>query len=174
MQQIAKEIKSDNSTVKYYLIKHNIPIRTQGEQQKGNKNGLTHGKTVKISFCIDCNKKLSKHAYYCGYTRCKKCNYEFYSGKRHWLYIKNLIRKYPKNWTLFLKESIRVRDNHVCQICGKTAKKNGRAMDVHHIDYVKNNLNPENLISLCISCHMSTGGNRDIYIEYFRILKEIL
>mgnify|MGYP001070575699 CR=1 FL=1 len=40
--------------------------------------------------------------------------------------------------------------------------------------YIKENLNPENLITLCQSCHMKTNGNRETYIEFFKILKEII
>ena len=81
---------------------------------------------------------------------------------------------YPISWTKTLKKAIRERDNHRCQICGKSTKKNGRRLDVHHIDYDKNNLYPENLISLCKSCHMKSNYNRETYIEFFKILKEIL
>lgn len=175
MQQIAKELKCDITTVKYYLIKHDAPIRTQSEWQIGNKNGYKTGISLKSAFCIDCGRKLCKNSCYYGYKRCHKCNCEFHSGGNHWCYIKNLIREYPNKFNKILKESIRIRDNHVCQICGKSTKKNGRKMDVHHIDYIKANLNPDNLISLCRNCHCSTTSkkNRAIYIEYFKILKYI-
>ena len=80
----------------------------------------------------------------------------------------------PHRWNEILKASIRERDNHQCQICGKSTKQNSRKLDVHHIDYDKNNLDPENLISLCLNCHRKTNGNRDIYQEYFGILKAII
>ena len=38
-----------------------------------------------------------------------------------------------------------------------TATKNGRELDVHHIDYDKKNSNHDNLVSLCHSCHMKTN-----------------
>ena len=94
------------------------------------------------------------------------------TGKLSPAYIEGLIRKYPCKFNKILKESIRERDNHQCQICGKL--ENGRKLDVHHIDYDKNNLNPKNLITLCRSCHMQSNGNREIYIEYFGILKDCI
>ena len=60
---------------------------------------------------------------------------------------------YSEGWTEELKESIRIRDNRLCRACSKNKHKNGREMDVHHIDESKDNHNPENLISLCHSCH---------------------
>ena len=69
-----------------------------------------------------------------------------------------------------LKEQIRKRDNYTCQKCGKTQDELDRKLDVHHIDYDKTNNRPENLISLCGSCHMKTNYNREDWIEYFEEL----
>lgn len=68
---------------------------------------------------------------------------------------------YGFDWTELLKHSIRTRDCFTCQICGK----NGFV--VHHIDYNKKNCNPENLITLCRSCHTKTNYNREYWMEYF-------
>ena len=56
---------------------------------------------------------------------------------------------------------VRERDNHSCQNCGKKKKKNGRALDVHHLNgecgkksrkYDKvSEMN--GLITLCHKCH---------------------
>jgi hypothetical protein len=67
---------------------------------------------------------------------------------------------YPTDWTSDLKESIRRRDGYACRLCGKTQDENGSKLDVHHIDYDKGNLDPQNLISLCVSCHRKTNGAR--------------
>ncbi len=79
---------------------------------------------------------------------------------------KNGIGKlpYPFEFTKQLKESIRERDNHICQLCGKTEQENGRKLDVHHIDYNKENLDENNLISLCRNCHSKTHNNRENWI----------
>jgi len=77
---------------------------------------------------------------------------------------------YTEEWTETLKESIRQRDNYTCQICGiHQDELNGiiQKLDVHHIDYDKYNLNPDNLLILCRSCHMKTNKNRDYWIKYF-------
>lgn len=67
-----------------------------------------------------------------------------------------------------LKNQIRERDNHTCQECLCTEEQLGRALDIHHIDYCKTNNSPENLISLCRSCHAQTNFSREDWTEYFR------
>jgi len=48
---------------------------------------------------------------------------------------------------------VRARDGHVCQMCGEFGVT--RSLDVHHIIPVVSGgtNNPENLITLCMSCH---------------------
>jgi len=58
---------------------------------------------------------------------------------------------YSVDWTKTLKQSIRERDKYTCQKCGE--KQGDSALCVHHIDGIKTNCNPENLISLCRRCH---------------------
>ncbi len=78
---------------------------------------------------------------------------------------------YPTKWTKMLKESIRERDGQVCQICGNPEPIPGRKLCVHHIDYDKANLDPDNLISLCAKHHSETNYNRKKWKEYFRVLQ---
>lgn len=70
---------------------------------------------------------------------------------------------YTTDWTETLKRSIRERDKYTCQICGKEP-----SIYCHHIDYDKKNCNPNNLITLCHSCHAKTNHNRQHWIIYFR------
>ena len=80
---------------------------------------------------------------------------------------------YPEKWIDILKDSIRQRDNYVCQICGihqDELKDWNRKLDCHHKDYNKDNLNPENLTSLCRSCHIKTNYNREYWKNYFNKL----
>ena len=53
-----------------------------------------------------------------------------------------------------VREQVLVRDNYTCLGCGRTPA-NGAKLSVHHIEgyaYYGPNL-PENLITLCESCH---------------------
>lgn len=67
-----------------------------------------------------------------------------------------------------LKEVIRNRDRRKCSICGKTELEEGKRLQVHHIDYDKKNNNPDNLITLCSSCHCKTNFKRDNWLNYFK------
>jgi hypothetical protein len=70
-----------------------------------------------------------------------------------------------------LKEMIRKRDNYECQIC--STKQNGRKLNIHHIDYDKQNNIPPNLASLCDSCHTKTNTKRKYWIEYFNNIRMV-
>lgn len=67
-----------------------------------------------------------------------------------------------------LKNSIRRRDHHSCIECGYTQERLGYKLHVHHMDYNKNNNNPDNLISLCRSCHAQTNFKREDWEIYFK------
>jgi len=67
-----------------------------------------------------------------------------------------------------LKKKIRERDNYTCQECGMTEKELGYKLHIHHIDYDKKNNNPDNLISLCRSCHLQTNFKREDWTKYFQ------
>jgi 5-methylcytosine-specific restriction endonuclease McrA len=73
---------------------------------------------------------------------------------------------YPIGFRNSLKKLIRKRDNYTCQVCGTT--ENGRRLSVHHIDYDKDNLAPENLVSCCHSCHSKTNFDREHWEKYFK------
>jgi len=90
-------------------------------------------------------------------------------ARENWLGNKNpnwnngsSFEPYTTDWTETLKKSIRQRDKYTCQICGKEP-----AIVIHHIDYNKQNCNPDNLITLCNSCHTKTNHNRNYWTTYF-------
>ena len=70
---------------------------------------------------------------------------------------------YSLDWTRALKKAVRERDNYLCQLC--IVK---RGIQVHHIDYNKKNCNPENLITLCRSCHSKTNEHREKWLKLFK------
>ena len=64
-----------------------------------------------------------------------------------------------------LKQSILERDNHICQ--DPNCSLENHKLAVHHIDYNKKNNNPENLITLCNSCHSKSNFNRQYWTDYY-------
>lgn len=75
---------------------------------------------------------------------------------------------YPFTFNEKLKKQIRKRDNYTCQFCSKREKKNNRRLDIHHIDYNKNNLNFSNLITLCRSCNTMAGYDKEFWVSFFQ------
>lgn len=67
---------------------------------------------------------------------------------------------YPHNWSA-ISTAIRKRDSHACAICGNPGD------DVHHKDYNKKNNAPDNLVTLCKTCHGKTNFNRPYWQAYF-------
>ena len=78
--------------------------------------------------------------------------------------------EYGFDFTIELKENIRKRDSYTCQKCGRRPYNIRDRFACHHIDYNKRNNLEKNLITLCISCHARTNGNRIYWKKYFRKL----
>jgi len=111
--------------------------------------------------CLDCNKEITHKA-----KRCSSCaklgerNNSWNGGAS--------FHDYPVTFNYILKSEIRERDKYMCVVCGCTEEDNGKYLDVHHIDYNKDNCEPDNLISLCRFCHPRTNYNREKWIEVFK------
>jgi uncharacterized protein YlaI len=75
----------------------------------------------------------------------------------------------PDEWKKLAQE-IRKRDNFTCQLCGKKG-----ATDVHHIipRRIKIDNNPDNLITLCRSCHSKVEHLTDKYLAEGKDPREI-
>jgi hypothetical protein len=73
-----------------------------------------------------------------------------------------------------LKEQIRKRDNFRCQECFRhqdelrTKTNKLYKLMIHHIDFNKQNNNPNNLISLCRNCHSQSNFNREDWTSYYQ------
>lgn len=135
------------------------------------------GRSIKKYYCIDCNIPISFIVGFYGKSRCRKCADKQHSlemsGKNNPNYINGLSYSlYTSDFNESIKKYIRERDNHICQNpdCNKTEKENKQALDVHHIDYNKENCKEENLISLCHNCNVKANYNRDYYFALFNYL----
>ncbi len=58
-----------------------------------------------------------------------------------------------------LAPDIRTREGLRCFLCHVTQAANGKDLDVHHIDYDKDNNEPLNLVALCPTCHGAMHGS---------------
>ena len=93
-------------------------------------------------------------------------NYNWKGGKCNHLY--------PPGWTKTLKNIIKTRDGFKCGICGIPQKECKKTLVVHHIDYNKKNLNLNNLITLCRTCHNKTNVKRKYWEEIFLKIMEVI
>ena len=79
------------------------------------------------------------------------------------------IDPYPPEFNEEFKTLIRERDNHTCQLCGKTKEENGRKLDVHHIYYDKSNsdMDSKRFVALCSRCNSKVNFNREYWTKFF-------
>jgi hypothetical protein len=71
---------------------------------------------------------------------------------------------YPWDFNKSLREQIRKRDGYQCQLCLAT----DRLLHAHHIDYVKDNCDHSNLITLCNHCNTKVNSNRPYWTSHFQ------
>jgi len=71
-------------------------------------------------------------------------------------------------WTKDYKETIKERDNHVClnPLCDKTIKR----LNIHHVNFDKENCHPQNLITLCAKCNGKSNFDRNWWISWYRLI----
>jgi len=101
------------------------------------------------------------------------------TGKKHPNYIHgNGYSPYPIMFNDRLKLKIRQRDNFICKNCKITEEKHkskfNRILNIHHIDYNKQNCKDDNLITLCDKCNIKANYNRDYWYSYYTYLINIL
>lgn len=66
------------------------------------------------------------------------------------------------------KESIKKRDRYKC--LDPNCKKISNNLCIHHVDYIKKNCNPKNLITLCFSCNSGANFNRDWHQSWYEAI----
>jgi hypothetical protein len=78
------------------------------------------------------------------------------------------FEKYPRAFSNKIKKYIRNRDGYTCQECGLQEKDYMMCLDVHHIDFNKQNNDERNLISLCKRCHGNTQKDRNGWEKHYK------
>ncbi len=187
LRKTAKRFKCSTPTITKVLEKHGVPrdgkaVYTKDSRKRlseaikrthaeGKMSGEHHwawrgGK--QIATCCICGKKTKRYRISKRPVCSSECNAQRASID---LRIEGLSpRGYPAGWINTLKESIRERDGHACRLCGKSQEDNARLLSTHHIDYDKENLDPRNLLSLCMSCHSKTNRDRARWTRYFKTM----
>jgi hypothetical protein len=143
-------------------------------------------KTGKMYPCAQCESPVYKTE---GHLRCAKrtkgvfcdrvCFSLFYHGKNNPQYKHgNSYNPYPKEFRR-IRRSVLKRDGIKCFLCGteKAPIRPGHVrtnLDVHHIDWDKENNDITNLVTLCLKCHCDQAGTMDQVIERSGILSRKL
>jgi len=166
--EIAKILKCSTTAIYNKLLYYKIKRRTQSEAMKEKFLGRKLSKEHKEKISKSRIKKKSARG---------KHNPMF--GKKHSTKTRSKmsiiaggsgIPYEDKQYTYYfysIRDKIRKGDKNICQLCKKIKLKNGNNLDVHHIDYNKNNNKFINLISLCKKCHLKTNRNRELWKEVF-------
>jgi hypothetical protein len=188
LNQISKILEISNCTIESRLKEYGFKLRDKWEakeliDQSGKNNGsYIDGRCLRKYYC-KCGNEINYKAWRYGKKSCINCYLKIVGYFNKGLKRSKEIRSkyslakggtgtpyenydYPIKF-YELREQIRKRDNHGCQLCGCSQIKNGKQLDVHHIDYNKDNCKENNLISLCMNCHRKTNSNRKFWQEYF-------
>lgn len=129
-------------------------------------------KPKKLFFCINCPNQISGQSLRC-HTCAMKNRIGKKLGKEHhaWIDGRSFL-PYPPEFNKFLKARIRQRDNYICQNCSMTEEEHlivyGCNLNVHHIDYEKQNCNEDNLITVCNPCNLRANYNRNYWQEFYK------
>lgn len=152
---------------KYYQEhKEKISERKKTNYQENKEKLIKKAKENRYSknnHC-ECGKLITNDS-----VRCYSCDNK---GENNPLFNDwNSRKPYALDWTDKLRESIRKRDNYICQNCGIIEEEHiivfGQVLHIHHIDYNKKNCNGNNLIALCGSCNIRANHNRDYWQNYY-------
>jgi len=90
-------------------------------------------------------------------------------GNLHWNWQGGKkCEPYCVDWTKEYKEYIKERDNHECQNPDCHHNCDNLPLTVHHIDYIKKNCHPKNLLTLCNSCNVRANFGREFWMELYQ------
>ena len=133
----------------YHALCHpcSMKVRTLTAEHKRKISEAKKGHTV----TEEVKRKLSKA------NKGDKCH--FWKGG---ISFEPYCIKFNKDY----KEGIRERFERKCFLCDMTEEGNGRALDVHHVNYNKDCGCDDTVcicVPLCHSCHSKTNGNRDYW-----------
>ena len=186
-REMAKILGCSYKTILYWMKKHGVRIRYGSEAKKGrpsvamslskmgDKNPMfrkcgeahhffgKHHKEESIRRGADARrgKKWGHHT-----EEAKRKIALAQCGEKSRLWLGGISdEEHGPEFNMRLRKDIRFRDGFICRECG--IKENGKKHDVHHINYEKKDNSPDNLISLCRSCHSKTNFNRNDWKEYF-------
>ena len=181
--EIAKNIGVSCTTVHIRMKRYEIKIRTPSEAQLTLKGVQKPSKEELHSMYWDQEMSQSEIARKIGVGYATVSNWMAEHGIKARTKSESLVDKcigenngnwqgglsggkYCYKFNNKFKEDVRERDDYTCQLCGCEQLLGGRALDVHHIHYDRENCYPD-VVALCRSCNISVNGDRDYWEDYF-------
>lgn len=79
---------------------------------------------------------------------------------------------YPTSFSKPLKKRIKIRDGYICQCC--YSEYDSQNLDVHHKDLDRTNNVPDNLVTVCKSCHKGIHGRSSKTNDRIRYFQSLL
>jgi endogenous inhibitor of DNA gyrase (YacG/DUF329 family) len=141
-------------------------------------NPLDHNLFDKCNFCkkeIKITKRKLNKRNFCSRNCASLAHSAYIASVNNGRYIHgDHASSYPLEWNKRFKEKIRERDSHQCMLCALPQEQHNTKLNVHHIDYVKENLSANNLITLCKYCHGKMHGNLESRILWKEKLSKLL
>ncbi len=155
---------------------------------KGKNNpSYKDGRRIKKHYCVDCKKKIHYQTFLYGNKRCRSCSKKGCLNHRNGVSMSEELKKkislikggtgipYEKNKYPYQFFKMRVitlkRDNYICQNCNMTQEEHyilyGKDIEVHHINYNKDNNSMDNFITLCHACNLRANYNRKNWREFY-------
>ena len=150
--------------------------------------------SVKINTCVDCGVQIDKDAVRCkkcsGIKRriydhdnvCVDCGVPIHHKSIRCLKCHNIHQdkgkskertkfNASKKWKAVRTEAF-VRDDYTCQICGNR----GVELNGHHVklykDFEKGRLDIDNIVTLCVECHMKLHHNIEFKNKHKHLICE--
>jgi len=136
--------------------KHTEKTKQIISKKMTGKPGYWKGKHISKDAIDKRIKTLLKNGTYKGKNNPMYGVHRFGKNAANWIHGKG-YEPYSTKFNKKLKDQIRERDNHTCQLCSKKGR------DVHHIDYNKQNCKKPNLIILCEKCNSIVNYNRNYW-----------
>lgn len=182
---IADELAVDEATVRKYLRKYGVKIRSSAEAQTGKRLSDEHKEKIGIASKRVWQDPVVRKKTVKAMTGLKRSPEacinmgNAHRGKKSSRYIDGRsYEPYCEKWTKEFRRRIRAFFDHQCVLCGKPQEENGRSLDCHHVEYNKNACcdgKPVHFVALCRSHHSQTScGDRQRWMNMIhRVIDEI-
>jgi len=104
--------------------------------------------------------------------RCPMCWAENITGSGNYRWKGGIAKgPYCQGWTKEYKDFIKERDEYKClNPCCFKKKGHAAQLIVHHIDHNKKSCVPENLITICRSCHGYLSKDQEWYESWYKAI----